>query len=155
MASSDRVDVLITGKGGHAAFPHSTIDPTVAAASVVMALQSIVSRNIDPFGNAVISIGRLLAGEHGTHNVIPQQARLELSVRALDPKPRDLLEQRIHELIKLQSESFGCTASVNYRRGYPVLVNHPASSALVEQVARECFGEDTVSYTHLTLPTKA
>ena len=144
MASSDRVDVLITGKGGHAAFPHSTIDPTVAAASVVMALQSIVSRNVDPFGNAVISIGRLLAGEHGTHNVIPQQARLELSVRALDPKTRDLLEQRIRELIKLQSESFGCTASVNYRRGYPVLVNHPASSSLVEQVARECFGEDMV-----------
>lgn len=144
MASSDRVDVLISGKGGHAAFPHSTIDPTVAAASVVMALQSIVSRNIDPFASAVISIGKLIAGDKGTHNVIPQEARLELSVRSLDPKTRDLLEQRMHELIKLQCESFGCAATVNYRRGYPVLVNHPASSALVEQVARECFGDAMV-----------
>ncbi|NCZ82262.1 MAG: amidohydrolase [Betaproteobacteria bacterium] len=144
MASSDRVDVLIEGKGGHAAFPHRSVDPTVAAASVVMALQSIVSRNVDPFANAVISIGKLIAGERGTHNVIPQQARLELSVRALDPTTRDLLESRIRRLIELQCESFGCSAGVDYRRGYPVLVNHPASAALVEQVARECFGDDMV-----------
>jgi len=144
MASSDRVDILIRGKGGHAAFPHSTVDPTVAAASVILALQSIVSRNVDPFGCAVISIGKLLAGEHGSHNVIPQEAKLELSVRALDPKVRDLLERRIDELVRLQCESFGCSVTINYRRGYPVLVNHPESSALVEQVARECFGDSMV-----------
>ena len=144
MASSDRVDVVISGKGGHAAFPHSTIDPTIAAASVILALQSIVSRNVDPFGSAVISVGKLLAGEHGSHNVIPQSARLELSVRALDPKVRDLLERRIHEVIGLQCESFGCSATIDYRKGYPVLVNHPKSSALVEQVARECFGDSMV-----------
>ncbi|NCZ46465.1 MAG: amidohydrolase, partial [Betaproteobacteria bacterium] len=82
MASSDRVDVLIEGKGGHAAFPHRSVDPTVAAASVVMALQSIVSRNVDPFANAVISIGKLIAGERGTHNVIPQQAIINNKYRS-------------------------------------------------------------------------
>jgi len=144
MASSDRVDVQIHGEGGHAAFPHRSVDPTLAASALVMSLQSIVARNVDPQGTAVISVGKLLAGEHGSYNIIPTQARLELSVRALDPQVRALLERRIHELARLQSESFGCKAEVNYRHGYPVLVNDASCSALVEKVARECFGDAMV-----------
>lgn len=144
MASSDRVDVVIRGEGGHAAFPHRSVDPTLAAASLVMGLQSIVGRNVDPQHTAVISVGKLLAGEHGTYNVIPAEARLELSVRALDPQVRALLEHRIAQLARLQCESYGCTAQVRYLHGYPVLVNDAACSALVERVARECFGTQMV-----------
>lgn len=144
MASSDRVDVTIRGEGGHAAFPHRSADPVLAVAALVMSLQSIVSRNVDPQDTAVISVGRMLAGEHGTYNVIPALARLELSVRALDAQVRVLLERRIGELARLQSESFNCSAQVNYMHGYPVLVNDASCSALVEKVARECFGSTMV-----------
>lgn len=144
MASSDRVDVTIRGEGGHAAFPHRSADPVLAVAALVMSLQSIVSRNVDPQDTAVISVGRMLAGERGTYNVIPALARLELSVRALDAQVRVLLERRIGELARLQSESFNCSAQVNYMHGYPVLVNDASCSALVEKVARECFGSTMV-----------
>jgi hippurate hydrolase len=143
MASSDYATILLTGIGGHGALPHRTADPVVAAASVVMALQTVVSRNVDPLQPAVVTVGALHAGE--ANNVIPASARLELSVRALDPQTRETLERRIRELVDLQARSFGVTAEVRWRRGYSVLVNTPAETAFAAKVAIELLGPARVT----------
>lgn len=142
MASSDRVVITFTGRGGHAAVPHRAVDPTVAAASAIMALQTIVSRNIDPLDSVVISIGKLEAG--ATYNVIPGSARLELSVRAFSPEIRDELETRIRRICTLQAESYGATAEVDYQRGYPMLVNTVDETGVAIDVARRIFGAENV-----------
>ncbi|WP_332776625.1 M20 aminoacylase family protein [Polaromonas sp.] len=142
MASSDNVSITLEGAGGHGALPHHAVDPVVAAASIVMALQTIVSRNVDPLQTAVVSVGALNAGKAG--NVIPQTASLQLSVRSLDRDVRELLEQRIKALVHAQAESFGVRASIDYRRGYPVLVNTPAETEFARKVALELVGADRV-----------
>ena len=142
MASSDDVTITLHGPGGHAASPHRTPDPIVAAAATVMALQTIVSRNIDPQQAAIVTVGALHAGS--ANNVIPDVARLELSVRALDPGVRDLLEQRIHAVVQGQAASFGVRAVVDYRRDYPVLVNSQRETDFARGVGAELFGEDSI-----------
>ena len=142
MASSDNVSITLEGTGGHGALPHRAVDPVVAAASIVMALQTIVSRNVDPLQTAVVTVGALNAGQAG--NVIPQTASLQLSVRSLDRAVRELLEQRIKALVHAQAESFGVRASIDYRRGYPVLVNTPAETEFARQVALELVGPERV-----------
>ncbi len=143
MASSDYATVTITGVGGHGAMPHRAADPIVAAASVVMALQTIVSRNIDPLHAAVVTVGALHAGK--ANNVIPAVATLELSVRALDRDVRTTLEQRIKALVAAQAQSFGVQATVDWRSGYAVLVNTPAETDFARQVAVELVGPDKVT----------
>ena len=114
MASSDHVTITLEGSGGHGAMPHCAADPVVAGAAIVMGLQSIVARNIDPLHTAVITDGAFQAGE--ANNVIPQTATLKLSVRALDRGVRDTLERRITELADLQARSYGVRATVDYQR---------------------------------------
>ncbi len=143
MASSDYATVTLTGVGGHGAMPHLATDPIVAAASIVMALQTIVSRNINPLQMAVVTVGALHAGK--ANNVIPQSATLELSVRALDREVRARLEQRIKALIAAQAESFGVTAQIDWRPGYAVLVNTPEETAFAREVALELVGEERVT----------
>ncbi len=143
MASSDDVTITLSGVGGHGAMPHRAQDPVVAAASIVMALQTIVSRNVDPQQTAVITVGSLVAGQ--ANNVIPASARLELSVRALDRAVRDLLQQRITALVSAQAESLGVQATIDYRRDYPVLVNTAAETELARQVGTELVGADRVT----------
>ena len=116
MASSDKVYITLVGHGGHGAVPHKTADPVVAAASLVMALQTVVSRNVDPLQTAVVTVGVLQSGR--ANNVIPDSAHLELSVRALDPEVRSLLQQRITEIVHAQAQCFGVKAEIDYRRGY-------------------------------------
>ncbi len=142
MASSDNVTITIEGTGGHGAMPHRAADPVVAASSIVMGLQSIVARNVDPQEMAVITVGAFNAGI--ANNVIPQLATLRLSVRALNREVRELLEKRITELTHAQAESYGVKASIDYKRGYPVLVNHMAETDFVQQVAEELVGKDRV-----------
>lgn len=142
MASSDRVMITFTGKGGHAAIPQRAIDPTIVAASTIMALQTITSRNLDPLDSAVISVGMLQAG--ATYNVIPDTARLELSVRAFSAQVRDDLETRIRRICEAQAESFGARADVIYERGYPMLINTTAETESAITVARKLFGEARV-----------
>ena len=144
MASSDYVTVTLNGVGGHGAMPHLTVDPIVAAASIVMALQTIVSRNIDPLQMAVVTVGALHAGK--ANNVIPQSATLELSVRALDRDVRAKLEQRIKTLINAQADSFGVTAQIDWRPGYAVLVNTPKETAFAREVAIELVGAEQVTF---------
>ena len=142
MASSDHVTITLEGAGGHGAMPHRAADPVVARSAIVMGLQSIVARNIDPLHMAVITVGAFHAG--AANNVIPQSATLELSVRALDGGVRDTLERRITELAQGQAQSYGMTARVDYQRSYPVLVNTPAETEFARQVALELVGADHV-----------
>ncbi|MFI4987971.1 MAG: M20 aminoacylase family protein [Alphaproteobacteria bacterium] len=142
MASADRFDVTIEGVGGHGAVPHKTIDPVVVAASTVMALQTIVARNIDPQASAVVTVGAIKAGE--APNVIPGEAEMRLTVRALDPAVRVALRERIAALIKAQAESFGAVARIRLREGYPVLVNHEKETAFAAEVATELVGAENV-----------
>jgi hippurate hydrolase len=142
MASSDNVTITIEGTGGHGAMPHRAADPVVAASAIVMGLQSIVARNVDPQEMAVITVGAFNAGI--ANNVIPQLATLRLSVRALNREVRELLEKRITELTHAQAQSYGVKASIDYKSGYPVLVNHMAETDFVQQVAEELVGKDRV-----------
>ena len=143
MASSDYATVILTGIGGHGAMPHKTADPLVAAAAIVMALQTIVARNIDPLQPAVVTVGALHAGQ--ANNVIPASARLEISVRSVDRDVRATLEQRVRAVIELQAQSFGVHADVQWRPGYSVLVNTPAETAFAREVATELRGPDRVT----------
>jgi hippurate hydrolase len=142
MASSDYATITLHGTGGHGAMPHHAADPVVAAASLVMALQTVVSRNVDPQHTAVVTVGALHAGE--ANNVIPHSARLEVSVRALDPGVRRLLEVRIRELADAQARSFGVRAEVAWRSGYAVLVNDAEQTAFAARVAEELVGPERV-----------
>lgn len=121
MASSDTVTITVTGKGTHGATPQLGCDPIVAGANIVLALQSIVSRNIEPTRAAVVTVGAFQAGSAG--NVIPQTATLQLSVRALDSETRATLEQRIRQIADLQAQTYGATAEVDYKTISRPLVN--------------------------------
>lgn len=142
MASSDNVSIHLKGRGGHGAMPHEAVDTVVAAASIVMALQTVVSRNVDPLKAAVVTVGAMNAGL--ANNVIPENATLELSVRALDPQVRQLVKERIIELVNLHAKSYQVEAQVDWRDGYAVLVNTPAETALAASVASDLFGEQHV-----------
>jgi len=150
MASSDYATVTLTGVGGHGAMPHRAADPVVAAASIVMALQTVVSRNVDPLQMAVVTVGAIHAGK--ANNVIPQQATLEISIRALDREVRATLERRVKALIAAQAESFAVRAQVDWRPGYAVLVNTPEETAFARGVALELVGADQVTPQGPALP---
>ena len=143
MASSDDVTVILTGLGGHGAMPHLAQDPIVAASSIVMSLQTIVSRNVNPLQTAVITVGALTSGK--ANNVIPSSARLELSVRALDREVRDLLQVRITDLVAAQAQSFGLQAQIEYKRDYPVLVNTTAETEFARAVGVALLGHEGVT----------
>lgn len=139
MASADTVTINIIGTGGHGAVPHKAVDPVVVCASIVIALQSIVSRNVNPQETAIITVGSIHAGN--VSNVIPASAEMILSVRALTPEVRQLLERRITDLVNGQAASFGAQAEIDYYRCHPVLINDPEQTAFARQVAREWLGE--------------
>jgi hippurate hydrolase len=142
MASSDYATVTLRGVGGHGALPQHARDPLVAAASIVMALQTIVARNVDPQAMAVITVGALHAGR--ANNVIAEQAVMEISLRSLDPQVRQLLRRRLHELVQAQARSFEVQAQVDWRDGYAVLVNDAAQTEFARQVALELLGPSQV-----------
>jgi hippurate hydrolase len=143
MASSDYATVTLHGMGGHGAMPHKATDPLVAAASIVMALQTVVSRHVDPMQPAVVTVGAVHAGE--ANNVIPATARLEISLRALDPQVRRDMERRIKALIELQAQSFGVRAEIDWRPGYAVLVNDVQQTARALAVAHQHFPAEQVN----------
>lgn len=140
MASSDTVVIKVTGRGGHGAVPHKAVDPVVVCAQIVLALQSIVSRNIAPLDMAIITVGAIHAGE--APNVIPETAEMRLSVRALKPDVRDYLQERITAVACGQAAVFGARAHVDYQRRYPVLVNDVQMTGLARQVAHDWLGDD-------------
>lgn len=142
MASFDRATVTLRGRGAHGAMPHHGIDPMQCAASIVLGLQSIVSREIDALKSAVITVGSIQAG--ATYNVVPESALIKIGVRTLDPRVRTLVETRIQQFVSAQAESFGLQSEVVYERKYPVLVNHAAQTERAREAAIRLVGEANV-----------
>ncbi|MEO5806681.1 M20 aminoacylase family protein [Devosia sp.] len=142
MAATDRFAIDIEGIGGHAARPQQTIDPVVVAAHLIVALQTIVSRNIDPLKSAVLSVTIVEAGE--ADNVIARTARLQGTVRTLDEAVQDQIIARMEQFIPAFAASFGARATLNYMRGYPVTRNTPDQAAFAAKVAGEIVGDDRV-----------
>ncbi|PJE37120.1 amidohydrolase [Pseudooceanicola lipolyticus] len=134
LASADQFDIVLTGKGGHAAAPHEAIDTNLAAAHVLIALQSIASRNVDPLKQLVVSVCTLRS-ETEAHNVIPQTVLLRGTVRALEPEVRDLAQARLTRIATLTAEAYGCTAAVEYERGYPITMNSEANTDFAADIA--------------------
>ena len=142
MAAADYIQIDIEGKGAHAARPHLGIDSVLVGAQIVNQLQSVVSRNVDPLESAVVSICVFRAGN--ADNVIPQTAQLRGTARSLTPDVRDLLERRVPEIVEGTAKLYGAKATTKYRRGYPVLNNHPAQTDFAAAVAGEIAGKDKV-----------
>jgi hippurate hydrolase len=142
MAAVDQVQITIRGKGGHGADPHNTVDPIVAGASLVMALQSIVGRNIDPLQPSVVTVGCLRAG--AVCNVIPETAFMDIGIRFFDKKTGETIRSRIETLAKAQAESFGAKAEITWMRGYPAVINNAEETAIAKEAALELVGESRV-----------
>lgn len=141
-ASADQFEVRLAGRGGHAARPHTTIDPLIAACHTVAALQTIMARNVPALSAAVLSVAAIEAGK--AFNVIPQSATFRGTVRALDSAQRDLIEARFKEIVHGQASSFGCEADISYQRGYPVCINDAAATDFAVKVAQSVAGRDRV-----------
>jgi hippurate hydrolase len=149
MASVEEIQVTLIGKGGHGAEPHLTNDPIVAGASLIMALQTIVSRNINPLDVGIVTVGGLKAGE--VCNVIPERAWMTIGVRAFSREVRATLVRRLREIVHGQASTFGMTAEIVEVPGYPVLVNDPAMTDFARAVGVGLLGEENVE--DLTRPT--
>jgi amidohydrolase len=142
MAAADRVEIKVTGQGGHGAMPHLCRDPLVAAAQIVVALQVIVGRNVDPVAQGVVSITQFHGGD--ADNVIPQEVILRGTCRSFAAEVRDLLERRIDEIARGVAAAHQVAAEVVYTRGYPATVNTETEVALAAEAALDIVGEDRV-----------
>jgi amidohydrolase len=142
MAAADRFTITLTGEGGHGAAPHQSRDPLIAAAQIMLALQTIVSRNVDPIRQAVVSVTQIHGGE--TDNVIPQTATLSGTCRAFDPEVLELIERRLGEIATAVGQGLGVEVAVVYDAGYPPTVNAEAETELAAAAAAAVVGEDRV-----------
>ncbi|KZY52652.1 amidohydrolase [Sulfitobacter sp. KE29] len=134
LAAADEFAITLTGQGGHAAAPHEAVDTNLAAAHVMIALQSIASRNTDPLKQVVVSVCTLRS-DTDSHNVLPHQVLLRGTVRTLDPEVQDLAERRLHDLTRLTAEAHQCRAEIDYQRGYPVTRNHADQTRFAAEAA--------------------
>ncbi|HVB16295.1 MAG TPA: M20 aminoacylase family protein [Stellaceae bacterium] len=139
LAASDRFDIHVKTNGGHAAHPHLGTDPFVIGAQIVMALQTIVSRNVDPVDSAVVSIGFMRGGS--AYNVIPDDLHIGGTVRSFRPQVRDLIERRLHEVARGTAALHGAEAETDFRRGYPPTINHATEAGFAADVAAEICGD--------------
>ncbi|RYH61193.1 MAG: amidohydrolase [Alcaligenaceae bacterium] len=144
MAAADRFELIVKGKGGHGAHPYQTIDPVVAAAHIITALQSVVSRNVNPLDSAVVSIGSMQAGNPGAMSVIPSEARLVGTVRTFRRSVQEQVEQRMREVAQGVAQAFGASAEMNYDRLFPATLNTPQHAHLVADIATELLGREHV-----------
>lgn len=139
-AAADQFTINVEGKGGHAAKPQETIDTTVLASHMVLALQTIASRNVDPVKQVVVSVTSFET-DSKAHNVIPQRVTLKGTVRTMDHDVQDLAEKRLIEIAERTAEMFGGTAQVDFQRGYPVMINSPEQTEFAADVARSISGD--------------
>ena len=139
MAAADQFDIVVTGKGGHAAKPHDCIDTTVVAAHIIVALQTIASRNVDPMKQVVVSVCAVET-DSTAHNVIPQVVKLKGTVRSMDAKVQDFVETRVCQIAEGTALALGAKAAVHYMRGYPVTMNTPENTVFAADVARAVSG---------------
>ncbi|WP_299928235.1 M20 aminoacylase family protein [uncultured Pelagimonas sp.] len=142
MAAVDSFQINIKGKGGHGAMPYSTRDPIMAAVATVQSIQSIVSRNVDALDRLVVSVTQIHSGT--SHNIIPDTAFIEGTVRSFDKDVQALVMERMAEIVEHQAKVFGMAAELTYEQGYPATVNHADQAAFAAQVAREVVGNDKV-----------
>ncbi len=142
LAAADRFNITIKGQGGHAAYPHHTVDPILAASAVVQGVQQIASRNADPLDAVVVSMTQFHAGT--AFNIIPMEVELAGTVRTLKDETRAMAKRRLHEVVDLIAKAHGATADVRYHDGYPVTNNHPEPVAIFNDVAKSALGEAKV-----------
>ena len=140
MAASDHFDIVLTGKGGHAAYPHECVDTTMVAAHVIVALQTIASRNANPLKSVVVSV-TAVETDSSAYNVISQVVKLKGTARTMDFALRDLVEARLNEIATGTALTLGAKAEVHYRRGNPVTVNAPVNTEYAAEVAKSVSGK--------------
>jgi hippurate hydrolase len=142
MASVDTAYVKVTGKGGHGATPHETVDPVVALVAMVQAVQTIIPRNIHALDEAVLSVTMIHTGT--ASNIIPEEGMFAATIRCFKPDVRALLKKRFHEIVEGTAVAFGVQARVEYDWGYPATINHEEQAEFAAAVAREVSGDDAV-----------
>lgn len=144
MAATDEVQITVSGRGGHGAVPHLVVDPVVAAAHMITALQTVASRNVNPLDSIVVSVCSMQTSQVGAFNVIPDAVQLIGTVRSFRAHTRDLAEARVREIATKVAEALGAKAHVHYRRGYPATVNSPAEAEFAARVGERIFGAENV-----------
>jgi hippurate hydrolase len=142
-AAADQFTVNIQGKGGHAARPQETIDPTIVGAHILIALQSVASRNTDPLKSLVVSVTSFRT-ESDSYNVIPQTVQLKGTVRTLSKDVRDMAQEKITQLIKNTGLAFGANVELDYDRGYPVMINSDLETSHMIKAAKNVAGDKNV-----------
>ena len=142
MAQPDAFTITVKGKGGHGSMPHTTVDPILVASHLVVNIQSIVSRNVDPMKPVVVSFGTVKGGT--IYNIIPGEVSLTGTVRTFDPSVQSLAEKRLKEIVAETCKTFGATAEFKYEKGYPPLVNPERMTDFVLEVTRKILGKDKV-----------
>ena len=150
MAGAEEFKITVTGKGGHGAIPHQTVDPVLAASQIVSALQSIASRNIAPLQAAVVSVTMIHAGE--AFNVIPPEAKMEGTIRTFEPGVREIVLRRFEEIIHGVAGAMGCTAEVNVKRLTPAMINADEIAKRIQKSVRHVLPDANLDTTgHLTM----
>ncbi|MCK4206104.1 amidohydrolase [Brucella pituitosa] len=139
-ASIDALTLTVKGSGGHGAEPEKTVDPIIVASSIVMALQTIVARNVSPHQASVITVGAFNSG--AVCNVIPDTAKLEISMRATDPAIRKTLRDKVEQVAKMQAASYGADVSFDWMTGYPATINDAAAFEQAKATVTQHYGQD-------------
>lgn len=142
MAAPATFEMVIRGRGGHAGLPHRSVDPVICAAYVLTALQTVVSRNANPDKAAVISIGLIQGGTRG--NIIPDEVRIDGTIRAFEPETMKFLKARFEQVVRGVTDAFGALYELTYREGLPAVVNDERSTELVRALAAELCGPERV-----------
>jgi hippurate hydrolase len=143
MAAADRFRITVRGRGGHAAMPHKSIDPVIIASQIVMALQTLISRNVSPIDMAVISVTNFNVGT-GAFNVIADTAEISGTIRTFNPKTREFLKERTVEMAADVAKTYGGSATASFGEGYDPTVNTPEATEFCAEVARAVAGPDFV-----------
>lgn len=149
MAGPDEFEIIVRGKGGHAAYPHTAIDAIVVASQIVVALQTVVARNTDPIETAVVSVGMFQAGSN--FNILSETARLRGTIRTFKPAVRTLVVRRVREIAEGICATFGATCEFVFTDHYPPTVNDPAMAEFVAQIAGEVVGPENVIFDFTTM----
>ncbi len=144
MAATDEIVITVRGKGGHAAIPNLTVDPVVATAQVISALQTIASRNVSPLDSIVVTVASMETSQTNVFNVIPDFVKLIGTVRSFRPETRDLAERRIREIVAGVTQAMGARADLEYKRGYPSTINSERESIFAAKVGEMVFGKGNV-----------
>ena len=148
MAATDEVQITVRGRGGHGAMPHLVVDPVVAVAQIITALQTIASRNVEPVDAVVVSICSMQTSQLGAFNVVPDFVKLVGTVRSFRPATRDLAEQRLKQICSKTAEAMGCSAEISYTRGYPATINSAREAQFAARVGERLFGRGNVITEH-------